>query len=232
MGSTDGNTALANDEGNTTTEGDTIHTESSSEDVKWFDGLGDDLKGNEALTGHDNLDGFVQASLKDRTDLAELREKIPIIPDKYKLDSEGADKDALVRFEGEAKNLGLTQEQAAGVVAFNKQRFGEVQQEMVNNEVKALDEVKAEWGTNYDANLKLAERAVEVFGGKEFKTWLNETRLVNNPVMMKLFHNIGAKMSEDSFITDTTGDIDGTTLLDDTGGKKLDFSKSMAHLKK
>ena len=61
--------------------------------------------------------------------------------------------------------------------------------------------MKTEWGDSSDANMKMAQDAVARIGGDELKTFLNESRLGNNPLMIKMFHRIATAISEDSLIT-------------------------------
>lgn len=65
---------------------------------------------------------------------------------------------------------------------------------------QAQEALKKEWGSKYDDNTNLAIKAINTFADDGFKKYLEETRLGNHPAMVKMFANIAAKISEDSFI--------------------------------
>lgn len=131
----------------------------------------------------------------------------PESPDKYQFDKlevpEGVTPDDSLDawFRGVAHASGLTQEQAAGL----RQAFNAVQVEAYKAQVAATEKarndaseaLKKEWGGDYDANIEVMRRAVEGFGGQEFKALMDSTGLGNNPVVIKVFHTIGKAMQED-----------------------------------
>ena len=62
-----------------------------------------------------------------------------------------------------------------------------------------------EWGADRERNMQVALRAVEVFGGEELRTYLNDTivngqKLGDHPVLAKAFARIGMRMGEGDFI--------------------------------
>lgn len=61
-------------------------------------------------------------------------------------------------------------------------------------------EIQGEWGGQTDRNLALVQRAVSEFGGAEFKDWLDETNLGNDPRFLKFVHRMGTPMLESNLI--------------------------------
>ena len=55
-------------------------------------------------------------------------------------------------------------------------------------------------GDRLEANLSVAEKAVEAFGGDEVRSILKEMGMGNHPAVIKMFYKIGKAMSEDSFV--------------------------------
>lgn len=62
---------------------------------------------------------------------------------------------------------------------------------------KATAQLQTEWGPQYAERMEMAKMAALHFGGPEFKDWMNNNNLGDDPVFIKLFHSIGASMSED-----------------------------------
>lgn len=68
--------------------------------------------------------------------------------------------------------------------------------------------LKKEWGGDFDANVALAQRAVRSFGGKEIdallNTVVNGSKLGDNPLLVRMFGNIGRRMGEGEFLGPAT----------------------------
>ena len=113
------------------------------------------------------------------------------------------------QFKTTAHTLGLTEGQAQGL--FKWYMDGTVGAHKADAESRATKRteaetaLKTEYGVNYDANLALMNRAVEKFGGEEFKKHMDDTGLGNNPMIIKTFVNIGKAMSEDTLILGDKG---------------------------
>lgn len=65
-----------------------------------------------------------------------------------------------------------------------------------------VTELKNEWGTNFEGNLKTAQLAAREFGGVngELIAVLNEAGLGSNPQVLKFLHQVGTKLIDDSAI--------------------------------
>ncbi|ENC2022861.1 peptidase [Escherichia albertii] len=136
-------------------------------------------------------------------------------PEKYEFQAaEGSEIDAaaLADFEPVARDLNLTQEQAQKLVdvypkilAGVRQRQTEAWQQQTETwaqEVKADKEIG---GDKLVPNLSAAQRAVDTFGTKELKTYLEGTGLGNHPELVKFCVKVGKAMAEDSMVQPGNG---------------------------
>lgn len=87
----------------------------------------------------------------------------------------------------------------------------EIQKQVLQQQADAFATTKADWakaaaddpeigGKQWKETQVLAARALDHFGapkGSEFRQLLDETGLGNHPVMIKMFRNVGAALSED-----------------------------------
>lgn len=101
------------------------------------------------------------------------------------------------------KDLGLTQEQADKLVAFDAKRALaaeqaglEQRQGLVTGWEKSLREDAAFGGANFDANVGVAQKALSQFGTPELSTMLKESGLGSHPEVVRLFHRIGQQLAE------------------------------------
>ena len=122
------------------------------------------------------------------------------------------DGELLEEFKGLAKDLNLPQDKAQQVVDLGSkmaEKFAAQQQAVVMearetwaNEAKADKEFG---GETLPANLAVAKKAMDTFGTPELKTLLNESGLGNHPEVIRAFYRAGKAISEDSFITGSSG---------------------------
>lgn len=101
------------------------------------------------------------------------------------------------------KELGLTQEQADKLVAFDAKRSLaaeqaglEQRQGLVTGWEKSLREDATFGGANFDANVGVAQKALAQFGTPELSTMLKESGLGSHPEVVRLFHRIGQQLAE------------------------------------
>ncbi|HGW4611446.1 peptidase [Enterobacter chengduensis] len=131
-------------------------------------------------------------------------------PEKYEFQAgEGVelDTEALKDFEPVARDLNLTNEQAQKLVdAYPKilagvqQRQAEAWQKQTEGWAETVKADKEIGGDKLTANLSAAQRALDLFGTPELKTYLNDTGLGNHPDLVKAFVKIGKAMSEDGMV--------------------------------
>lgn len=174
--------------------------------------LGDDNKGNELFTGVANAEQLGQKYVDLHKDHEEAKALLPAVPDDvagYKFEAvEGVDVDetSMGEFRTQAKEMGLSASQFAGVVAFDLARSkGVLAAEKVKAD-EAIVAMKSEMGDKYDGNLLLAEKVLKTFGSEAIA---NDVDLGNNPDLFKFLINVGGAISEDSLTGSSASDGDG-----------------------
>lgn len=141
-------------------------------------------------------------------------------PEKYDFSlPEGyqADPAVMDKFQGIARELNLTQEQAQKLVALDAERLaasGEAQKAQFAQQVEAwVGELKNDQtfgGANFDGNVKVAQKAMADFGTPELKQMLETSGLGSHPEVVRLFHRIGQQLGEGA-VHRTTSDVPAET---------------------
>jgi len=131
-------------------------------------------------------------------------------PEKYELaPPEGfeLEPETTAAFEGVARELNLTNDQANKLVPLGAQLVAKVQAQQAEAHqqqvAKWADEAKADkeyGGEKFDASLAVALKARDRFATPELKTLMDQTGLGNHPEMVRLFHRIGTAIADDSFV--------------------------------
>jgi hypothetical protein len=92
----------------------------------------------------------------------------------------------------------------------------EAQEKAIAEQARKNDEIiHGEWGADYDTNMKLAEKGIKSAGGDELETYLTERGIRNDPVILKVFKQIGFEHSEDTLRSGTISGGSGKHTLDD-----------------
>lgn len=131
----------------------------------------------------------------------------PVVPEKYEFtapDGTQLNPDVIGKFEGVAKELGLSQEAAQKVVDAMAPQLAAAQ-------AAQFESVKTEWansaradkefgGDKFAENLSVAKKALDAFGTPELATLLNETGLGNHPEIIRAFYKAGQKISGSNFV--------------------------------
>lgn len=105
------------------------------------------------------------------------------------------------------KELGLNQESVQKVVDYYTGKFVPgVQQAYEESQKQAIEKRNTEWAAQATKDvgkegIDKARIAAKEFGGKELTDFLDNSGLGNHPLLVKLFANIGNKMSESTLIT-------------------------------
>jgi hypothetical protein len=111
-------------------------------------------------------------------------------------------------FANKAFELGMTKEQANKLRDWHNDvvasSFKDADVEIEKEHGSAVESLKKEWGSAYQANVDLANKVVQAFD-KELK--LVDLGLGNNVELVKVFAKIGKSMSEDKLIV---GEADKT----------------------
>lgn len=133
----------------------------------------------------------------------------PGAPESYEAftvpDGMSLDESIMGEFSQLAKDANLTQEKAQGLVELGvKMAKG-----FESATQQSLDDLKAQFATDLandndlggeqlDANLAIAQRAINAYGSKELKTMLSESGLGKHPELVRFFHAVGQTISEDN----------------------------------
>lgn len=132
-------------------------------------------------------------------------EQKPDVPEKYEYElPEGIEitPELDAKFTEIAKGLGLNQEQANKMIGLHTS----ILQSQIADQEKQIDtwaEECKQRGLAGKEQLSDAVRAVDTFGGGEFKDLLIQTGLQNHPAMQSFLQNIGGLLRED---TGTSGE--------------------------
>jgi len=201
-------------------------------DVSFLDSVtNEDLKGNESLTDFKSADDIAQAYV-------DLKGSLPQVPDSvdsYEFETpEGVepvmDEAGMNAFKDLALENKLTPDQYKAVVGF---RAAEAQAQMkAINEARdnAVNEMKKEWGDDYDANLDKAQKVLSRF---EAEGLLNVESpdeamkfLGNSPLLAKFLVKVADSISEDN-TGDTGGSNQGDPRQRDDAGQPVFKFKDM-----
>jgi len=99
---------------------------------------------------------------------------------------------------------GLTKSQAQGVIDdyLGLANEGRILSEQGKNQTieTASAAMRTEWGGLYDQNIALVQRIVNEFGDDDFKNYLDDTGMGNDPRFLKWAYAVGRPMLEDNLI--------------------------------
>lgn len=113
-------------------------------------------------------------------------------------------KDAEKNIVSKLHAAGLTKRQAEAVVNgyLEEAQKGNVliQQQVAQSRSDAEKAMRSEWGGLADMNITLVQRSVAEFGGDEFRQYLDESGLGNDPRFMRFVYSMARPMLEDGLI--------------------------------
>lgn len=96
---------------------------------------------------------------------------------------------------------GLTADQAKNVHAWYMQGNAEnteaMERSVAETKQTADDVLRKEWGQAYESKVQTAQRALGEFGSPELVEYLEQTRLGDNPSIIKTFAAVGESLMED-----------------------------------
>jgi hypothetical protein len=200
----------------------------------WMAQLPDNLKTDEGLAkfatigdlamAHKDLAGKAEGAVyvpgEGSTDeeVKAFKEKlgIPDNADAYQIDASNLPEGLTLTEENVklmkamASELQLNQKQAQGVFDKWNAKEAENVKATLDARKKSFEEgttaLKSEWGADYDSNVAKAAKAIETFGGDDLKAELVKLgNADNNPVILRVFAAIGAKISEDTALPGAGG---------------------------
>lgn len=218
---------------------DTADTQAANDD--WRTILPEDLRDNPTIGKYKDVGALAAAHINLQSHLG--REKIakpvteddwndvynflgrPEAPDAYKVElpedlpdpvkAQFSDQN-IASFYQTAHQLGLTQDQVAGLAKWQAENTASQFQAAEQASQQSLEEaeraMRQEFGRGYDQNIRAAQRAIEDYGGDELAAILDQTGLGNNPAVIKAFAKIGKAMTSDKDLLGAqNGGDDGMT---------------------
>jgi len=166
-----------------------------------------DKKGEDPKSQDGEKDGEAKAEEKD------AEGKVPDAYEKFSL-PEGFEYDEKLagEFGGVAKELGLSQDQAQKLV----DHYIKLTQEGIAAHTEQLNQISEDWkkasetdkefgGANLDANIAVAKKALDTFGNPELSKYLNESKLGNNPELIRFCWKVGKLLADDHQPDDQAG---------------------------
>ena len=147
----------------------------------------------------------------------------PVAPEKYDFTSaDGKVQPAvLAKFEGVARELGLSQEAAMKMidtVAPEMQAALKAHQDAtVAQWVEDVKSDKEFGGEKVNENLAIAKKALDTFGSPELTKMLETTGLGNHPELIRAFYRAGQKISQGTFVPSPVAP--GRSVNGDAGSK-------------
>ena len=150
----------------------------------WYDGLPEEAQGFE------NAGAYI----KDFQSKHGAPEEYEInAPDGYELNS-----DEVERVKVVAKELGLSNQQLQSMVKYDLKRNVALREAQKAALTKAETDLKADWGNEYNDNLRTAKEGMRRVFDDDFINFLESSGLGNHPEMIKGMHKLGIATSEDS----------------------------------
>ncbi|MHC8403596.1 hypothetical protein [Pseudomonas sp. TMB3-21] len=135
-------------------------------------------------------------------------------PEKYEFKApEGYVPDAqlLAGFESLAKELNLPQDAAQKLMEFDAKRLASSQDAAAADQkaqveawIGELKQDKDFGGANFDASVKVAQKAMADFGTPELRQMLDASGLGSHPEVVRFFHRVGKGLGEGSIHKTTT----------------------------
>ncbi|EKT4522792.1 hypothetical protein QEM13_002035 [Pseudomonas putida] len=143
----------------------------------------------------------------------------PVVPEAYTFnnlpDGYSISDEQLAAFSPVLKDLGLTQEQADKLVAFDAQRSLAAAEASQQQAIEFRNKQVGEWetalrndatfgGANFEANVAVAQQALAAYGTPELSAMLSESGLGTHPEVVRFFHKVGQELSEGKLHRTTT----------------------------
>ena len=130
------------------------------------------------------------------------------IPDGMKLDEK-----KMTSFKALAKELGLTKDQAQKLVDMDAQNIKSSDEAFKKMQSDWKAETMKQLGENAEQKLGEAATAYKQFGDDEFVKLLKDTGLENHPAVVRVFRNIGSKITTDKTVPATSGGVKSSMTL-------------------
>jgi len=115
-------------------------------------------------------------------------------------------------FRAIAHEMGLSQKAAGAMYGFYAKIVANNAKGMVEaynkNYQETTAKLKSEWGAQFDAKLGLANKVLRAFGGTKEEVKHFTDRFANEPVVIRLFAEIGKRIEESALVAGETPDTD------------------------
>ena len=201
-------------------------TETESGSISWKESLPEDIKEDPSLGSIEPVENLAKSYVnaqrligKDKIvvpgEFATEEEwktnvfsklGLPDSVDKYEIQvagGEALDQEFFGGFKKAAHEAGVLPTQAQKIFDwYGKEavRQGEAATQAAQTNVnEKVEELKKDWGGAYEAKVKAAQAAVAHFTDTDFKEYLDESGLGNDPNLIKTFAKIGETLTEDQF---------------------------------
>jgi|GEM_PF-6625155 len=110
----------------------------------------------------------------------------------------------LAQVKGIALAGKLSQDQFAAImpelVRIDAERFGAINTAYAKQRADGVAALRQEWGTDFDGNVSLAQKAVKTFGSPELGALFDATGIGDHPLIVRTFATIGKALSEDMIV--------------------------------
>jgi hypothetical protein len=211
-------------------------------DGQWFDGFADEVKNDPSVQKFGSSEELAKSYINAQKLIGRDKIPMPVTDDDWAdtwnrlgrpedvggydikkpedMHPETVSPDDVDWLMNAAHKAGLNNEQAQSLFNDLAERANGVlnnrdaSAEASRNEI--VETLQNEWGTGYDANVKIAQTAIVEFADENFLQMLDDTGLGDNPELAKTFFNIGKYMMEDGKLKDldspgpSGADIDAT----------------------
>lgn len=137
-----------------------------------------------------------------------------------------ANMEYISRFAGVAHNLGLSQDQVEGLLAWQAEEVEQSATQIANAKASTVNELTSVWGGAAERHIALGQRAVKALGGEELSDFMNSSGAGNIPILVKAFAKVGSMMAERGLIE---GDIEGLPSLEDAAAEANKIVSDKSH---
>lgn len=130
------------------------------------------------------------------------------LPDGLKVDEK-----RMTSFKTLAQELKLTKEQAQKLVDMDSKNIQAADEAFKKMQADWKAETMKQLGENAEQKLGEAAAAFKKFGDDEFVKLMKDTGLENHPAVVRVFRNLGSKISTDTTIPATSGGVNSAMTL-------------------
>lgn len=196
----------------------------------WRDSLSDEFKGHTALESFQDLNGLAKSYINASSMIGKDKFTVPDkhataedwkavysklgLPAKEEYTFEGMDAESDKEFAAFAHENNLLPQQAKVVRDLINNQMETASNDEIAEYQRLNDEgvnaLKKEWGDGFNTKVDQARAAIETYGSEDIKTYLNETGIGNDPMLVRMFADIGATLGEDT-IKGMGGNVGGVT---------------------